>query len=46
MELDAVKTVLLPNVQNAEVKKALQSAGPLLEGHLVHAKQVQALFAK
>jgi putative membrane protein len=44
--IDAVKTVLLPNVQNAEVKKALESAGPLLEGHLVHAKQVQALFAK
>jgi putative membrane protein len=43
--IDAVKNVLLPNVQNAEVKQALINAGPLLEGHLVHAKQVQATFA-
>lgn len=39
--IDAVKTVLIPAVKNEKVKKALVDAGPLLEGHLVHAKHVQ-----
>jgi putative membrane protein len=40
--IDAVKTVLIPGAQNAEVKTALQNTVPTLEGHLQHAKNVQA----
>ena len=40
--IDAVKTVLIPGAQNAEVKAALQNTVPTLEGHLQHAKNVQA----
>ena len=43
--IDAVKTVLIPSVKNEKVKKALVDAGPLLEGHLVHAKHVQKALA-
>ena len=40
--INATKTVLIPNAQNAELKSALQGAEPLFEGHLQHAQQVQS----
>ena len=40
--INAIKTVLIPNARNAELKKALQGAEPLFEGHLQHAQRVQA----
>jgi putative membrane protein len=43
--IDAVNGVLIPSVQNAEVKQALVDTGPLLIGHLEHAKHVLAMFA-
>jgi putative membrane protein len=44
--IDAVKNVLIPGAQNAEVKMALQNTVPTLEGHLQHAKMVQAQVGK
>jgi putative membrane protein len=43
--IDAVNKVLLPNVKNAEVKKLLADTVPTLQGHLVHAQQVQTQMA-
>jgi len=40
--INANKTVLIPNAQNADLKSALQGAEPLFEGHLQHAQQVQS----
>jgi putative membrane protein len=40
--INAIKTVLIPNAKNAELKKTLQEAEPLFEGHLQHAQQIQA----
>jgi len=40
--IDAVKNVLVPGAQNAELKTLLQNAVPTLEGHLQHAKMVQS----
>ena len=40
--VNATKTVLIPNARNAELKKALQGAEPLFEGHLQHAQRVQS----
>ncbi len=40
--INATKTVLIPNAQNAELKSALQGAEPLFEGHLQHAQHVQS----
>jgi putative membrane protein len=40
--INATKTVLIPNAQNAELKSALQGAEPLFEGHLQHAEHVQS----
>jgi putative membrane protein len=40
--INATKTVLIPNAQNAELKKALQGAEPLFEVHLQHAQRVQS----
>jgi putative membrane protein len=40
--INATKTVLIPNAQNAELKSALQEAEPLFEGHLQHAQHVQS----
>jgi putative membrane protein len=40
--INAVKTVLIPGAKNAEVKQALENAVPTFEGHLQHAKNVQA----
>jgi putative membrane protein len=39
--IDAINKVLIPGVKNAEVKKALEDTLPTLQGHLVHAQQVQ-----
>ena len=44
--IDAVKTVLVPGAQNADLKTLLQNAVPTLEGHLQHAKMVQAQVGK
>ena len=40
--IDTVNKVLIPNALNAELKSALSGAVPLFEGHLEHAKSVQA----
>lgn len=40
--ISAVKDVLIPQTQNAELKAFLQSAVPLLQGHLEHAEMVQS----
>jgi putative membrane protein len=40
--INAVKTVLIPSAQNAQLKSALQGAEPLFEGHLLHAEHVQS----
>jgi putative membrane protein len=40
--IDALKSVLVPGAQNADLKTLLQNAVPTLEGHLQHAKMVQA----
>ena len=40
--IDAVKNVLVPGAQNADLKTLLQNAVPTLEGHLQHAKMVQS----
>ena len=40
--LDAAGNVLIPNAQNADLKSALQGAAPLIQGHLDHAKQIEA----
>lgn len=40
--ISAVKTVLIPNAQNSELKSALQGVVPLFEGHLEHAQRVQS----
>ncbi len=44
--IDAATKVLLPNAQNADVKSALQSAAPLLQGHLQHAQHLQEELQK
>ena len=43
--INATKTVLIPDAQNAELKSALQGAEPLFEGHLLHAEHVQSAIA-
>ena len=40
--IEAVNKVLIPGAQNAQVRSALQNTVPTLEGHLQHAKNVQA----
>jgi len=37
-----VKNTLIPNAQNADLKQLLTNAVPTFEGHLQHAKNVQA----
>lgn len=43
--INAVKTVLIPQTQNAELKKLFVTIAPVLEAHLAHAKMVQQQFA-
>jgi putative membrane protein len=40
--IDAVKTTLIPNVKNAELKSALEGAAPMFQGHLEHAEHMQS----
>lgn len=44
--IDAVKGVLIPQSQNAELKALLETALPILETHLEHAKMAQSKFSK
>src|ERR1700686_340104 len=44
--IGAVKTLLIPNAQNEELKKLLVDTVPTLEGHLRHAQNVQAQLNK
>jgi putative membrane protein len=40
--IDAVKTTLIPDAQNAELKSALEGAAPVFQGHLEHAEHMQS----
>jgi putative membrane protein len=40
--IKAVTETLIPNTKNAELKKLLESAGPVFTSHLNHAKELQA----
>ncbi|MEO6901773.1 MAG: DUF4142 domain-containing protein [Bacteroidia bacterium] len=40
--IEAVKTILIPQSQNAELKALLQKVLPILETHLQHAEMVQS----
>ena len=44
--IDAVKTVLIPQSQNAELKALLETALPILETHLGHAEMTQKKMSK
>lgn len=40
--IDVVDNTLIPNAQNPELKKLLETASPVFKQHLEHAKKVQA----
>ena len=40
--IEAVKTVLIPQAENEELKALLEKALPILETHLQHAEMVQS----
>lgn len=40
--IKAVTNTLIPNTKNAELKKLLESAGPIFNSHLTHAKELQS----
>jgi len=40
--IKAVTGTLIPNTKNAELKKLLESAGPIFTSHLTHAKELQS----
>lgn len=42
----AVKTVLIPQARNAELKGLLEAVAPVLDAHLAHAEMVQKDFAR
>jgi putative membrane protein len=44
--IGAVRDVLVPGAQNPDLKRLLETAVPTLEGHLQHAKMVQAQLGK
>jgi len=44
--LDAVDKVLIPNAQNAELKALITKVRPAIDGHLQHAKMMQASLGK
>ena len=44
--LDAIDKVLIPNAKNAELKALIEKVRPAIDGHLQHAKMVQAQLAK
>lgn len=43
--ISTVNTVLIPETENAELKKLLQDVAPVLKMHLQHAEMVQKKFA-
>jgi putative membrane protein len=43
--IDAVSGLLIPQSQNAELKKLLQDVLPTLKAHLEHAQMVQKMFS-
>lgn len=44
--IDVVDNTLIPNAQNPELKKLLETASPVFKQHLEHAKKVQAALNK
>ncbi len=44
--IDAIKTTLIPNAKNEELKALLEKGLPLFQGHLEHAKQIQSSLPK
>ena len=40
--IKAVNYTMIPNTKNAELKKLLESAGPVFNSHLTHAKELQS----
>ena len=44
--LNAIDKVLIPNAKNAELKDLIEKVRPAIDGHLQHAKHVQAELAK
>ena len=40
--LDAIDKVLIPNAKNAELKALIEKVRPAIDGHLQHAKMMQA----
>ena len=44
--IGAIKSTLIPNAKNAELKQLLETGLPLFEGHLEHAKQIQSKQGK
>jgi len=44
--IGTVESLLIPQSQNAELKKLLQDVVPALKTHLAHAEMVQKMFAK
>ncbi|MGE5617214.1 MAG: DUF4142 domain-containing protein [Bacillota bacterium] len=44
--LDAIDKTLIPNAKNAELKALLEKTRPVIDGHLQHAKQIQAKLGK
>ncbi len=44
--LDAIDKVLIPNAKNAELKALIEKVRPAIDGHLQHAKHVQAELGK
>jgi putative membrane protein len=44
--LDAIDKTLIPNAQNAELKALIVKVRPAIDGHLQHAKHMQAQLAK
>lgn len=43
--LDAIKTALIPQTQNSELKGLLEAVLPVVETHLGHAEMIQKKFA-
>jgi putative membrane protein len=44
--LDAIDKTLIPNAKNAELKNLIEKVRPAIDGHLQHAKQLQAKLGK
>jgi putative membrane protein len=44
--ISAVQKTLIPNAKNAELKSLLESAGPIFNAHLEHAKHLQKTLSK